>query len=320
MTTDFISGLVSAKSLVNKIGCGLMVLAIVLCFFHLWWGIGALFVVGALVCGVNALCIVMPGNAGYQIVLGKLLNSPLDAGLRFVWPFITSVTEVDVRLQKHEDTNTMKTANLRDITLTYALTYQVDKRYVHFLHAAIGENEFVNKALCPWLDAVMTSIVASKTYEDINGKIADLSSEVKNAYLDEVEKQCKALTGKLPDHSDGINFFANISVAIIDVKFDEEYTQAVSKLAKTIKEKEIIEAQAEQLKISATAKADALRIEAEAEAAALKIKGDSENEIRKNLGKILKSHPELIKEELAKNFPKVFGGNSIINLDDILGK
>ena len=86
--------------------------------------------------------------------------------------------------------------------------------------------------------------------------------------MDEVEKQCKALTGKLPDHSDGINFFANISVAIIDVKFDEEYTQAVSKLAKTIKEKEIIEAQAEQLKISATAKADALRIEAEAEAAA----------------------------------------------------
>lgn len=320
MTTDFISGLVSAKSLVNKIGGILLVLAIALCFFHLGWGIVAIVTIIAIVLGVNALCIVMPGNAGYQIVLGKLINKPVPTGLQFVWPFISSVTEVDVRLQKHEDTNTMKTANLRDITLTYALTYQVDKRYVHLLHATIGENEFISKALCPWLDAVMTSIVASKTYEDINGKIADLSTEVKDAYLAEVEEKCKALTGKQPDHSDGVNFFANISVAIIDVKFDEEYTEAVSKLAKTLKEKEIIAAQAEQLKISAQAKADALRIEAEAEADALRTKGASENEIRKALGKILERHPELIKEELAKNFPKVFGGNSIINLDDILGK
>lgn len=318
MTTDFISGLVSAKSLVNKIGGILLVLAIALCFFHLGWGITAIVIIILLVLGVNSLCIVMPGNAGYQIVLGKLLNSPLDAGLRIVWPFITSVTEVDVRLQKHEDTNIMKTSNLRDIQLTYALTYQVDKDFVHLLHATIGENNFISTALCPWLDAVMTEVVASKTYEDINGKLGDLSKEIEAAYLIKVEDQCTALTANR--HGIGHNLFKNMSVAITDVKFDEEYTEAVSKLAKTLKEKEIIAAQAEQLKISAQAKADALRIEAEAEADALRTKGTSENEIRKALGKILERHPELIKEELAKNFPKVFGGNSIINLDDILGK
>lgn len=312
MTKDFISGLVSAKSLINKIALGLFVLGLVLTFFHSLWWIALLSCIILVVLGVNALCIVMPGNIGYQIVLGKLMKSPVDSGLQIVWPFISSVTEVDVRLQKHEDSNTMKTANLRDISLSYALTYQVNQTTVPQLHATIGEDDYINTALCPWLDAVMTQVVASKTYEDINGKLGDLSKEIEDAYLEKVKDQCKNIAGT--------NLFINMSVAITDVKFDEEYTKAVSDLAKTQKEKEIIEAKAEQLQISAEAKAKALVTQANAEAEAMKLKGASENEVKERLGEILKAHPELLKETLAKNFPKVFGGNTMINLDDILGK
>ena len=56
---------------------------------------------------------------------------------------------------------------------------------------------------------------------------------------------------------------------------------------------------------------------AEAEAEALKMKGASENEVKEKLGEILKTHPELLKEVLAKNFPKVYGGNNIINLETV---
>ncbi|MCM1323762.1 MAG: SPFH domain-containing protein [Acetobacter sp.] len=254
----------------------------------------------------------MPGYVGYQIVLGKMMKNPVQAGLQFVWPFISSVTEVDVRLQKHEDSNVMKTANLRDITLSYALTYQIDKAQVAQLHATIGEDNYVVKALCPWLDAVMTQVVASKTYEDINGKLGDLSTEIEAAYLAKVENQCNNIAGR--------NLFVNMSVAITDVKFDDEYTKAISDLAKTQKYKEIVEAKAEQMQIIAEAEAKAALTKAQAEADALKLKGASENEIKERLGEILKSHPELLKETLAKNFPKVFGGNSIVNLDDLLGK
>lgn len=312
MTRDFISGLVSAKSLINKIALVLFILGLGLTFFlslgWIWLLIGIILVVLA----VNSLCIVMPGNVGYQIVLGKLMNAPVKSGLQIVWPFISSVTEVDVRLQKHEDSNTMKTANLRDITLTYALTYQVNPEYVPQLHSTIGENNYINTALCPWLDAVMTEVVASKTYEDINGKLGDLSKEIEAAYLFKVDIQC--------DNIAGCNLFLNMSVAITDVKFDEEYTKAVSELAKTKKEKEIVEAKAEQLQISADAKAKALVTQANAEAEALKLKGASENEVKERLGEILNAHPELLKEILAQNFPRVFGANTMINLDDILGK
>ncbi len=312
MTKDFISGLVSAKSLVNKIALGLFVLGLVLTFFHSLGWIWLLICTVLVVLIVNSLCIVMPGNVGYQIVLGKLINTPVKSGLQIVWPFISSVTEVDVRLQKHQDSNTMKTANLRDITLSYALTYQVNPDFVPLLHSTIGEDDYINTALCPWLDAVMTQVIASKTYEDINGRLGDLSTEIEAAYLYKVEQQCDNIAGN--------NLFLNMSVSITDVKFDEEYTKAVSELAKTQKEEEIIKAKAQQLQISAQAKADALLKQASAEAEALKMKGASENEVKEHLGEILKAHPELIKEVLAQNFPKVYGGNTMINLDDILGK
>lgn len=319
---DFVSGLVAAKSLINKISAVLIIVGIILGIFLTGWGWLLALVAFGFMLVVNSLCIVMPGHAGYLIVLGQLINRSLQPGLRFVIPFISSVNPVDVRLKKHQDTQKMKTNNLRDITLTYVLTYQPDPDYVHLLHTAIGEENYVENALCPWLDAVITQRVAAKSYEDINGKLAELSAEVEAEYLLKLRSQCRNLAG--------VNLFANMSVAIIDVKFDEEYTKAVSELAKALKEKEIVEAKAEQLKISKTAQAEARRIEADGEAAAvlklaqaeaegLKMKGASENEVRNEMGRILKRHPELLKQVLAEHFPKVYGGaNPIINLDDML--
>lgn len=120
-----------------------------------------------------------------------------------------------------------------------------------------------------------------------------------------------------------------MSVAIIDVQFDEEFTKAVAELAKEEKNKEVVLVKAEQLKISAAAQAEADIILAEAEAKAaiirakaeveaLRLKGATENEIREHLGKILENYPELIKEVLAQNFPKVYGGGTMINLDNLL--
>jgi hypothetical protein len=80
----------------------------------------------------------------------------------------------------------------------------------------------------------------------------------------------------------------------------------------------IVEMKKQQKLIVADAEAEAQLKKARAEAEALKLKGASENEVKEKLGEILKTHPELLKEVLAKNFPKVYGGSNIINLDNIL--
>ena len=170
----------------------------------------------------------------------------------------------------------------------------------------------------PQLDAAFTEVVAEKTYEDINGKLAELSSEVKANFEPRY------------DHS----LFENVELNIINVQFDKDYEDAVSEMAKVEMQRKIVEEKAEQLKISTKAQAEAREMQAdgeaayvrkmaEAEAEAMKLKGASENEVREKLGEILKAHPELIKEVLAKNFPKVYGGGNVtpmMDLGDLLGK
>ncbi len=314
-TVDFTSSILAMRQKLTKPLLIVTVVSFVAGFFS-YWLMGLAVILLLFVTFINGLYVVMPGNAGYKITMGKMSNCSFNSGFGWMIPFISSMTEVDVKRQTHEKKNTMKNLNRRDITLTYVFTWNLNPDEVHTLHATIGESDYIEKALCPQLDACMTNIIAAKTYEDINGHLSELADEVMDAYE------------PLYDH----NLFQNVQLNIIDVKFDADYEKAVSEAAKVEMEKKVVELQAEQLKISAQAKADAaaitaegdakaIKIKAEAEAEALKAKGASENEVREKLGEILKNHPELIREVLAKNFPKVYGGGAtpMINLDSILG-
>lgn len=312
MATDFTTSILKMRNKLTKpclISALVLTIASVVLMVNGLWGTGITciviaFLATAFAVVINGLYVIMPGHSGYKITLGKMANRSYPAGFGWMIPFVSTMTEVDITKQTHKDVNTMKNQNRRDITLTYVLTWNLDPSNVHTLHATIGEDNYVAKALCPQLDACMTNIIAQETYDTVNGALKELSEKIMDEFVDLYDDK----------------LFQNVKLNIVEVKFDQDYEEAVAKAAKVEMERKIIAEQAEQLKISAQAKADALRIEAEAEADALRIKGTSENEIRKALGKILERHPELIKEELAKNFPKVFGGNSIINLNDILGK
>lgn len=317
-TVDFTSMILSMREKLTKPLLIITVLFIVAAFYLGWgfWLVAAILLV--FVTFINGMYVIMPGHAGYKITLGAMANKSFSAGFGWMIPFISSMSEVDITRQRHQDTNNMKNKERRDIALTYVLTWNLNPAHVHTLHATIGENDYISKALCPQLDAAFTEVVAEKTYEDINGKLAELSSEVKANFEPRY------------DHS----LFENVELNIINVQFDKDYEDAVSEMAKVEMQRKIVEEKAEQLKISTKAQAEAREMQAdgeaayvrkmaEAEAEAMKLKGASENEVREKLGEILKAHPELIKEVLAKNFPKVYGGGNVtpmMNLGDLLGK
>jgi regulator of protease activity HflC (stomatin/prohibitin superfamily) len=332
MERDFITMLIRAKGLINKIVAVVAFIGLVIAFFLSGWGGWTLVIIAlGVFLIINSLVIVMPGNVGYQIILGHLVDHPIYSGLHMIWPFISSITEVNSKLQGHKDVNEMKMSDNRDIKLTYVLNYQIDSQYVHLLHQYIGETDYVKNMLCPWLDTVMTQEVATKTYDNINTGLKDLSDTVDANFRTLVQSKCYALCGK--------QLFRNMSVSIIDVKFDDEYEKSVSALTVAQKEIEIQEQKNIKLLAEKKAEADAKRIlaeaeayattkkgeaeatalkkKAEAEANAMKMKGASENEVREKLGEILNAHPELLKEALAKNFPKVVGSGTIVNLDSL---
>jgi regulator of protease activity HflC (stomatin/prohibitin superfamily) len=274
---------------------------------------------------VNSLVIVQPGNSGYLKVFEVLRNKSYHQGIHFVVPFISTLKEVDIRLKEHRCTTAkMMNKNLREVEIDYVLNYRVNENLVHLLHKYIGENNFMQTALCPWLDSCISQVVAEKEYSDINGKIKDLQDEIQLRFKTKVRDEC------LKFSPSAVDMFSQISVSIQNIEYDAEYKKSISELAVEQNKKQIMEAKKEQLKIQAEgeadymkikaeAEADALQKKAQAEAEALRLKGASENEVKEKLGEILKNNPELLKEVLAKNFPKVYGGTSIINLDDLLG-
>jgi hypothetical protein len=126
----------------------------------------------------------------------------------------------------------------------------------------------------------------------------------------------------------GVNLFRNVSLKINEIKFEQTYEDACAKVIEQqakVKEEEqkrqqmliTLKTNTDITRQKAEAEADAIRAKAQAEAEAMKLKGASENEVREKLGVILNSHPELIQEVLAKNFPKVFGGNGATPLIDL---
>lgn len=322
---DLLSAIIAGRNVVTVVTLvGVVVGIILLTVFGKgigWTFMGISFGVLLL---VHSLVIVQPGHAGYLKVFEVLQNESYSQGIHFVTPFISTMKEVDIRLKQHScKTEKMMNKNLREVRIDYVLNYRVNEKLVHLLHKYIGEDSFMQTALCPWLDSCIAQVIASKEYDQINGQIKGLQTEVQQLFEAKVTEECK----KFEDAAE--NIFAQISVSIQNIEYDAEYQKSISELAvadneiKIVEKKKeqkrlIAEANAEALKIGAEAEAEAMKKKAEAEAEALRLKGASENEVKEKLGEILKAHPELLKEVLAKNFPKVYGGGNIINLDNLL--
>lgn len=129
---------------------------------------------------------------------------------------------------------------------------------------------------------------------------------------------------------DGVNFFKSIDLKINRVAFEATYEAARAKVAvakaqtaEANEKKKQTEILAEANKIArlkeGEAEAEYLIKVKEAEAAGMRLTLASENDARERLGEIIMRYPGVLKETLAKNFPKVFGGNTMVNLDNMLG-
>lgn len=307
-TRDFTSMILSLRGKLTMPLLIVTVLCIPAAIFIGWgfWLVGIFTL--SFVIFINGMFVIMPGKAGYKITLGRMANKSFQSGFGWMIPFISSMTEVDITRQTHEHTNAMKNKERRDISLKYVLTWNLAADAVHTLHATIGENGYIDKALCPQLDAAFNEVVANKTYEDINGKLAELSAEVTANFEPRY------------DHA----LFENVVLNITEVKFDKDYEDGVSRLAKAEMETKISEEQKKRKEIDAQADAKVKGIQAAADANYIKAVKEAEAEGMKKTGEALKENPELIKNQLAKNFPKVVGGATpMINLDsldDLVGK
>ena len=357
MATTFDNKLAGVKGVCNKIVAPLSIVMIILALCG--WGGGASFIIGSLLLVVamlpNFIWLVPTGWVGFKAVFGKVQSKSYDDGMHLKVPFITDTFLTDLRVQTKNETDTKKVLTRNNVTLEYTLTYQVDKDYAHLLFRYFGEHYFESH-LHKWVDAVFDTFVSHLTYPQLQTQKEEIERIASALIRQEVDMKCgeasmtdgthtayrckfssddtiavdlneDGSTEDIPklelmewnEDVEGVNFFKSFDLKINKVTFEEGYENARAKVA--IAKAEVAEAEQKkkQAIIFAEGQKDVARIKAEGEAAAIRLQGAAENEVKEVLGTILKNNPSLIKEVLAQNFPKVYGGNTMVNLDSMLG-
>ena len=354
MATTFEQKFSLIKKWTNRVilplGAGLLVLSFLVEWFSAFFGWALI----ATVVAIHSMWFVPTGYVGYATFLGKLINKTYEHGLNWVIPFITDTYLMDTTMvtKKIVDTKKVKTRN--EVTLEYTLTYQLDPRFVHLVFKEMRADYWTTH-LSTWVDAVFDTFVSQLSYQEFQLRKDEVEKMSSAVIAEEIDKKCVAMSqGMTHNRStkrytierrvenvpaaedpsklialemiylqeadelvDGVNFFKYVNLKINDVKFEEDYEKAIAKVAvaraKTVEAEEL----SKQMEIQANARKKATVIEAEGQAEALRLKGASENEVKRVLGEILKDHPELLKEKLAENYPKVVGGNTMVNLENL---
>ena len=309
-----------------------------------------------LVASLYFLWFVPTGFVGYKTIFSRLVEKTYQPGINWIIPFITDTFIMDTTVITKTITDTKKVKTRNEVTLEYTLTYKLDESLVFQVFKQM-RNNYWETHLSKWIDAKFDTIVSWLTYHEFQLRKDDIEEMASKLIAEEVDKKCVDMSlgmvsarstvrytisrsiESVPSAEDptqtidiettslterrvnvtGVNFFEFIDLKINKVKFEEDYEKAMAKVAvakaRTTETKEL----QKQVELQAEAKKKALIIEAQGQAEAMRLKGTSENEIRRVLGEILRDHPELLKQELAKNFPKVFGGSTMIKLEDLLG-
>lgn len=310
-----------------------------------------------LVASLSFMWFVPTGYVGYKTIFSRLVEKTYQPGINWIIPFITDTFLMDTTVITKSITDTKKVKTRNEVTLDYTLTYKLDEKLVFQVFKQM-RSDYWETHLLKWIDAKFDTIVSWLTYHEFQLRKDEIEEMASKLIAEEVDKKCVDMSlgmisarstvrysisrsiEKVPSAEDptqmidiettslierrvnvtGVNFFEFIDLKINRVKFEEDYEKAMAKVAvakaRTTETKEL----QKQVEIQAEAKKKALIIEAEGKAEALRLQGASENEVRRVLGEILRDHPELLKQELAKNFPKVFGGSTMVNLDEMLGK
>lgn len=356
-TTNFENKLAAVKGICNKIVAPLAIVMIVSALFG--WGGGTSFLIGSLLLVMalipNFIWLVPTGWVGFKAVFGKVQPKSYEDGMHLKVPFITDTFLTDLRVQTKNETDTKKVLTRNNVTLEYTLTYQVDKDYAHLLFRYFGEHYFESH-LHKWVDAVFDTFVSRLTYPQLQTQKETIEAIASALIRQEVDMKCSEAskmdgthtayrcefssddtiavgldedgsTEDIPkldlaewmEDAEGVNFFKSFDLKINKVTFENGYEEARAKVAVAKAEVAEAEQKKKQAIIFAEGQKEVARIKAEGEAEAIRLQGAAENEVKEVLGSILKNNPSLIKEVLAKNFPKVFGGNSIVNLDSMLG-
>lgn len=193
------------------------------------------------------------GEIGLKSRFGEIVSQTTQEGIQFKVPFVEKVTKVNMKVQKADINSSSATKDLQDVSISFAINYQLNPDNVMDLYKKIGAN-YVETILQPATQEALKNVTSQYTAEELITKRSEVSQKI-----------IEELTAKVSKYGIIIN-----ELNIIDLNFSEAYNKAIED--KQVAEQEVKKAQqelektkieAEKKVAEAQAEADALRLQKE---------------------------------------------------------
>jgi regulator of protease activity HflC (stomatin/prohibitin superfamily) len=203
------------------------------------------------VVGFASVTTVEAGNRGVLVQLGAVKPTILSEGLHFRLPFIQSVQQIEVRVQKEESSQSAASKDLQMVTTKVAVNYSVDPEAVNKLYQEIGL-DYRSRIVDPAIAEALKAVTAQYTAEELISKRPEVSAKVKDMLADKLTKYFMLLE----------------DINIKEFAFSEEFNKAIE--AKQTAEQNALRAQRDLERIKIEAEQKVAQAGAEAEALRLK--------------------------------------------------
>ena len=157
-----------------------------------------------------ALKIVPPGHRGVVMYFGAVQEGPRGEGRHVVIPVMTTVQNLNVRVQKMEDDATASSKDLQNVTSKIALNYALEADKADQIFQEVGL-QYRRTVILPAIQESLKAATAEYTAEELITKRALVKEDV----TDDIRKRL-----------DGYGILVT-DLSIVDVQFSPEFNRAI---------------------------------------------------------------------------------------------
>ena len=211
--------------------------------------------------------IVPTGHTGVVTVFGTVESQTYDSGIHFTAPW-KKVIKMDNRIQKVSGEMMGTTSDMQDVSISFALNYQISKANASEIYKTIGE-EYPATVLIPQTNSTVKAVLAKYAATELVSNRAAAAAAIE-----------KELTNILAKYDIEV-----VDTAIENLSFSDEFNNSIEQ--KVIAEQNLERAKTEQEKLNLEVEQEAKRKITEAEgtakANAIITESISDNILQKNM-------------------------------------
>lgn len=173
-----------------------------------------LLVVGVvlLMAAASSIVTIGPGNRGVLMTFGAVHQGVLTPGLHFKLPFVQTVKQMNVQIQKSQTNETAASRDLQNVSTEVAVNWAINPLDAEWVYQHLGdESELTSKVIAPVVSNAVKAVAARYNAEDLIESRAKVAAEI--------EQQIVAALNQYKVQVQGVN--------ITNFQFSHVYTEAI---------------------------------------------------------------------------------------------